>query len=106
MNWIKDSILDLIILLVIFSLIFVENNIVVIVLYVYTALLLLGKILALFMPMLKRKADKTETPPWFHHLVYLLSISIFGYIQEYYLMGLWILVWVLSVATAPKLSKK
>lgn len=106
MTWIKDSILDLIILLVIFSLLLVENNIIVIVLYVYTALLLLGKVLAVFMPALKRRADNTETPTWFYHLVYLLSISIFGYIQEYYLMGLWILIWLLSVAKAPKSLNK
>lgn len=102
MNWIKDSVLDLIILLVIFSLMIVKNDVLIIVLYIYTALLLFGKILALFMPLLKNKAGKSATPLWFHHMVYFLSVGIFVFVEEYYLAGLWGIIWILSAVSAPK----
>ncbi len=106
MSWIKDTILDLIVLLTIISLIFFKSNTIIIALWAYTCLLLVGKVLALFMPSLKRRSDKTSTPEWFYHIIYVSSIAILLYLQEYYLCGAWFIVWILSIISSNKTTKK
>lgn len=97
MNWIKDAVLDVIILLFIVVFAYTYNNILEVVLWVYTGLLLLSKILALFMPSLQRRASKTQVPPLFYHIIYALTVGVFIYIEHYYFTGAWLLVWLLSV---------
>ncbi len=105
MSWIKDTILDLLVLLTIISLIFFESNTIIIALWVYTGLLLVGKVLSLYMPSLKRRSEKTATPEWFYHIIYISSIAILAYVQENYLSGAWFIVWILSIVSSTKKPK-
>ena len=106
MSWIKDTILDLIVLLTIVSLIFFDYSAIVIALWVYTGLLFVSKVLALFMPSLKRRSEKTATPEWFYHIIYLSSIAILAYVQLYYLSGVWLIIWILSIVSSTRTKKK
>ncbi len=106
MSWIKDTILDLIVLLTIVSLIFFDYSAIVIALWVYTGLLFVSKVLALFMPSLKRRSEKTSTPEWFYHIIYLSSIAILAYVKLYYLSGVWLIIWILSIVSSTRTKKK
>lgn len=99
MAWLKDAYLDIIILLFIILYAVTVNQVLEVVLWVYTALLLLSKILSFFMPALKRKASNTTAPNLFYHIIYALSVGIFIYANNYYLGGAWLLVWILSIVT-------
>lgn len=96
MSWIKDSYLDIIVLILIGFYSFFPGEVIEIVLWVYTALLLLGKILALFMPSLQKRAGKTETPAYIYHIIYGLSVLLLLFVKDFYLAGAWMVVWALS----------
>ena len=100
MNRFKDVIVDIIVLGAIIAHIFVSNQILEVVLWVYSGLLLLSKLLALFMPLLQSKANKTSVSDWFYHGVYLISVSALIYSHNYYLAGIWALIWILSIVYA------
>lgn len=106
MAWIKDAYLDVLVLLLIVVFAFFTNEILRVVLWVYTLLLLLGKTIALFMPSLQRKADQAEVPQYIYHIIYGLSIGVLLYMQEYYLGSTWILVWGLSFYAASTSENK
>jgi dolichol kinase len=106
MAWLKDVYLDVVILLFIVLYAITVNQVLEVVLWVYTALLILSKVLSLFMPSLQRKAGNTEAPILFYHIVYALSAGIFFYASNYYLAGAWLLVWVLSVINLSSLKEK
>lgn len=106
MNIIKDTILDLVVLLTIISLAFYESNIQIIIIWIYTGLLLTGKILAFFMPSLQKRANKTSAPDWVYHLIYFLAVSALLYVRLYYLAGIWLLIWGLSTLISRKNKPK
>jgi hypothetical protein len=105
MGWLKDAYLDVIILLFFLLFAFYPNNILEVVLWVYSGLLLISKIMALFMPSLQRKANNTEAPPLFYHLIYAATVALLFYIQSYYLGTTWCVIWLISVINM-KSSKK
>ncbi|MDR9416258.1 MAG: hypothetical protein RI564_08240 [Gracilimonas sp.] len=106
MAWLKDALLDIIILLFILSYVISANSIIQIVLWVYTALLLLSKILAFFMPSLQQRANKTEVPPYFYHVVYALTVGLFIFGSYYYFAGVWSLIWLASIYQYATSNKK
>lgn len=97
MNWIKDAYIDILVLaaIVVFSF-FYSHNILYGILWGYTGLMLLARILALFMGGLRKRAEKTSAPDVFYHVVYGLSTAILIYAEMYYLAGAWALIWILS----------
>lgn len=97
MTWLKDAYLDVIILLFIVLFAAYPNNVLEVVLWVYTGLLLLSKILAIYMPSLQKKANKTTAPSLFYHTVYALTIGVFLFVQHYYFAGAWVIIWIISV---------
>jgi hypothetical protein len=97
MKWIKDSILDLVFLIVILSTLFFPSNTSFIIIWVYTGLLIVSKLLALFMPALQKRASKTSTPNWVYHLIYATSFGALLYIQKWYLATAWAVIWIISV---------
>ena len=103
-HWIKDALLDLFVLAGLAVYAFLPNQILEIVLWIYTALLLLSKVLVLFVDFLKHKAGKSSVPPSFYHLVYLVSVILLAISGNYYLTGAWAVIWILSAV--PALSKK
>jgi len=104
MRWLKDSALDFIFLIVIASTLFYPSNSSFIIIWIYTALLLVSKIIALFMPSLQKRASKTQTPNWVYHCIYALSFGAFIYIQKWYLAVAWALIWVISIILLKKQS--
>ncbi len=97
MDWLKDAYLDVIILLFIILFAFYPNSVLEVVLWVYTGLLLLSKVLAIFMPSLQQKANKTNAPSLFYHVIYALTIGVFLFVQHYYFAGSWAIIWIISV---------
>ncbi|MFP8488220.1 hypothetical protein ACKGJO_03895 [Gracilimonas sp. Q87] len=97
MKWLKDAYLDVVVLLIIALYAFYPNDVLNIVLWVYTVLLLISKLLTFVMPTLNSKANKTSAPPLFYHLVYGLTVAILFYVENLYLGGAWILIWGVSV---------
>jgi|AntDeeMetagen681_2_1112603.scaffolds.fasta_scaffold27016_2 hypothetical protein len=106
MAWLKDAYLDILVLILILAFAFYTNNIFEVVIWVYTGLLLLSKILVFFMPSLKRKANQTNVPPIFHHIIYALTVIIFLYIGKYFFTGAWLIIWITSTFNSPSADKK
>ncbi len=106
MTWLKDVYLDVVVLLVIALFALYTNSILEVIIWVYTGLLLLSKILALFMPSLQQRANKTTAPNLFYHLIYALTVGIFFYIQNYLLGVAWIVIWIVSVISLSSSKKK
>ncbi|MAL16290.1 MAG: hypothetical protein CL670_11075 [Balneola sp.] len=106
MAWLKDAYLDLVVLVFICVFAFYTNNIIEVILWVYTGLLLLSKVLVFFMPSLNRKANQSEAPPLFYHIVYALTVAIFIYIAKYYLAGAWLVIWIESMFSSSSTKKK
>ena len=106
MAWLKDAYLDVVVLLLIVVFAVYTNNILEVVLWVYTGLLLLSKVIAFFMPALQKKANQTEAPPIFYHGIYALTITIFLYIGKYYLVIAWALIWLASFVGSGNNKKK
>lgn len=103
MKWIKDAILDLLILVVIVAYAITSNDIIEIIIWVYTSLLIISKVSYFFFDFLQSKASKTKVPDWFYHGTYLLSIILLLTTNNYPLLIAWVVIWVLSVV--PKLVK-
>ncbi len=106
MNWIKDAYLDVIVLLFILVFALYENTVLEVVLWVYSSLLLLSKILAFFMPALQKKANNSTAPPLFYNVIYALTVGILVYSGNYYLGGTWGVIWIVSVFSSNSLKKK
>ncbi len=97
MSWTKDALLDIFSFLVIVGLVTTSNEVLLIIVWIYTGILLTGKILYFFINFLQTKANKTNVPDWFYHINYFLSILILGFSGYYYLTGAWIIIWFLSI---------
>lgn len=106
MGWLKDVYLDFVVLLIIVVFAIYEGSILHVVLWVYTSLLLLSKILAFFMPSLRKKADNTSAPQFIYHGIYGLTVGILIYTGYYYLAGTWAIIWLVSFINTPAAQKK
>lgn len=82
---------------VIVSTIFLPSDTSFILIWAYTALLLLSKVLAIFMPSLQKRAAKTNTPDWIYHIIYAVSLGALIFINKWYLASAWALIWVISI---------
>lgn len=102
MKFIKQAFVDIIATLVIVSSVFFSNYILLIIIWVYTALLLAGKISALALPSLQKRAEKAAdaVPDWFYHLTYLICSVSFAVTSEWYLFACWVLIWILSIISS------
>ncbi len=105
MSWLKDSILDVVFLGLIVSTLFYPNDTAFIIIWVYTGLLLLSKVVALFMPALQKRAAKTTTPNWIYHLIYASSLGALLYLSKWYLAGAWGVIWIISIVLLSKQTK-
>lgn len=105
MSWLKSTLVDIIALLLIAVFVFTQISALEIVIWVYTGILLLSKVLYFFIGYLQRKAGKSDAPDWFYHLVYISSIALLVFGQNYYLMSAWIVVWLLSILSTLKSNK-
>ncbi|MEX0608229.1 MAG: hypothetical protein WD016_06075 [Balneolaceae bacterium] len=112
MRWIKDVFLDLIVLVLVVIYAFTTNQIIEIILWVYTVLLVLSKVLTFFMPALQKRTIKTSAPDYFYHIIYFISVAIFMIVSHFYLArawiftGAWIFIWIASAIQSRKGRKK
>lgn len=106
MTWLKDAYLDIVVLLIVALLAFYGNAVLEVILWVYTVLLLLSKVLAFFMPSLQRKANATQAPDLFYHIIYAASVALLVYSTNYYLATAWGVIWITSVISLLSEKKK
>lgn len=106
MTWLKDAYLDIIVLLMVGVFALYPSAIFEVIIWVYSGLLILSKLLAFFMPSLQQKANKTGAPPLFYHMVYALTVAIFFFIAKYYLAAAWVVIWLFSAVTSFKSKNK
>lgn len=106
MAWFKDVYLDIIVLLVVALFAFYGNTVLEVVLWVYTGLLLLSRILTFFMPSLQRKANSTQAPTLFYHVIYAATVALLIYSAHYYLGGAWGIIWIVSAVSSFSKNKK
>lgn len=106
MSWLKESLVDCIALLIIFIYSFWFNNILEILIWGYSILLLLGKILYFFVSFLKDRPTKNTVPFWFYNLVYFLLCGLLFYSKNIYLGVTWIIIWGLSLLAFYQKKKK
>ncbi len=106
MNWVKEALLDILSVIAIISFAITSNDTLYVAIWVYTGILLLSKILFFFVNFLQFKAKKTSVSDWFYHIVYVLTIIILTYSKSYYLTGIWVLIWILSIIQNPNKEKK
>lgn len=106
MNWIKNALLDIIALIIIVAFAITANEVLLIIIWVYTGILLIGKILYFFVDFLQTKAQKTDVPDWFYHINYAVSIAVLAFTGNYYITGSWVLIWILSIMPAIKNARK
>ncbi len=97
MSWLKDSILDILFLGIIVSTFFYDSNTTYIIIWAYTGLLLISKLLALFVPFLRKRTKSTTTPDIVYHIIYIASFGILFFIEKWYLAICWVIIWALSV---------
>lgn len=95
MQWLKDIYLDIVVLILVLLFAASAWQWLEILLWIYTGLLLLGKVLALFMPALSKKT-KSDIPVFIYHIIYLLIIFTFVFITHYYFAAAWFVIWVSS----------
>lgn len=105
-TWIKDALLDLIVLVVIAVYTYYQNSVLEIVIWVYTSLILISKILFFFVGFLRTKANTTTVPDLFYHIVYAISVTLLAISDNYYLTGAWLMVWGLSFYASISAKKK
>ncbi len=105
-RWLKDVILDVVALSLILIYAITSNTVLEIILWVYTVLLLLGKVLYFSFNYLQKKADTEQVPSIFYHFIYLISVAALIFSPNYYLAAAWLVIWILSaIAMAKKQSK-
>lgn len=95
MKRLKDIYLDIVVLVLVFLFAAKAYHWLAILLWIYTSLLLLSKVLALFMPALSKKA-KSEIPVFIYHIIYLLIVFTFVFGAHYYFAAAWFVIWILS----------
>lgn len=95
MKWMKNVILDIIItILIVIG--YIENiHYVVIFLYIYSPLILVLRILALHVSIIKSN-PKYKTPDLFIHFLYAANLVTLFLWNKWILLVIWLLIWILS----------
>ncbi len=108
MSWLKDVIVDIVVTIAIVAAVFVQHPILTWLIWGYTGLLLIAKLLVLFGGDAFNMTSKAETeaPNWFSHLLYATNTAVLLYVQWWYLGGCWALVWLLSYLTQRKIDQR
>lgn len=96
MAWLKDVYLDLTVLVIVILFGFFNHQILEVLLWIYTSLLLISKLLPFFMPSLNKRASKTIAPNIVYHIIYFITIAIFMTVNHFYLAGAWLIIWAAS----------
>ena len=106
MKWLKKVVLDIIITVIILSTLLIKTQYLKIFLFIYTPLMLIGRILAFTGLSVQKKAG-SNAPNWFLHLLYAINVSVLALNGWWVLATLWLVIWILAFIyiTRPKKSK-
>ena len=97
--WIKNVVVDLIVTVVILLLVVQDARWAEVAVWIYTALMVVLKGLALFAGRLGGLGQGREAAPaWFFHVIYAVNVGALAADGRWLLAGLWLLIWALSVA--------
>lgn len=102
MRLLKASGLDIAVLILIGVSGFFNLDGLFIAIWIYTGLLLSGKVVALLSPSLFKKVNTPDVPGWVYHLLYGATIITLLLFEQRYLAGVWVLIWVLSTISVYK----
>lgn len=99
MQWIKQIVVDLLATAVIAIAVFFETQTLSYVVYIYTGLMVLARLLSLsssnFRAITKKKVS--EAPIWIYHLIYFLNVLILSIGMWFITAAGWVFIW--GVAT-------
>jgi len=107
MSWIKEVIVDIIATAIIIAAVFTSNSILMGIVWGYTGLILLAKIVAFWGNGFQNMMEKAQTnaPDWFTHLLYAINTGALLFFSHWYAGSAWAVIWLLSYLTQRKLSK-
>ncbi len=108
MSWLKDVIVDIAATILIIATVLTSNSILSGILWGYTGLMLVVKIVAYSADSFSTIANKakTEAPEWFSHLLYAINTIVLLSFQWWYAGVGWAIIWGLSYLTQRKLNQK
>ena len=108
MSWLKDVIVDIVTTLVIIAAVLFPNAILSGIVWGYTGLMLLVKLIVVWGDGFRNlmKKSKTEAPEWFSHLLYAINTGLLLGFQWWYAGAGWALIWLLSYLTQRQLDKQ
>ena len=108
MSWLKDVVVDIIATVVIIAAVLFPNVILSGIVWGYTGLMLVVKLIVVmgngFRNLMKK--SKTEAPEWFSHLLYATNTGVLLAFQWWYAGAGWALIWLLSYLTQRQLNKQ
>lgn len=96
MQWLKQIIVDLLAIVVIALAVFYDASYLSYVVYIYTALLVIARLFALFSDNFNAitKKNVSEAPLWVYHLIYGITVLLLGIGGWYITAGGWIFIWI------------
>ena len=104
MPWLKDVVVDIAATLLIILSVILENSFLSGILWGYTGLLLVVKLIVYagddFLNLMNK--TKTEAPQWFSHLLYAANTIVLLIFGWWYTGGGWALIWLISYLTQRK----
>ncbi|SMO46842.1 hypothetical protein [Fodinibius sediminis] len=108
MAWLKDVIVDLIASAVIILAVLFQSPILTGIVWGYTGLLLIVKLLGYFGDGVLDLMSKAQNaaPPWFSHLLYALNTGVILIAGWFYLAIGWAIIWFFSYLTQRKIDQK
>ncbi|MBN2410905.1 hypothetical protein JXQ31_04375 [candidate division KSB1 bacterium] len=95
MKWFKNVLLDIVITVIIISTLFIKTLILKIFLFIYTPLMLIGRVLALTGMNIQKKAGN-KAPDWFLHVLYFINVAVLAVNRWWVLAALWLIIWILA----------
>lgn len=95
MQWLKNIAVDLLATLVIAIVVFFDTLLLEYVLYIYTVLMVIARLVSLlnsdFRSITRKKI--TEAPQWIYHLLYALNVAFLAYGGFYLTGAAWVFIW-------------
>lgn len=108
MSWLKDVTVDIAATALIIATVLMSSQILSIIVWGYTGLLLFVKLLVFvgddFMNLINKA--KTEAPEWFTHLLYAANTGMLLFFQWWYAGAGWAIIWGLSYLTQRKIKRQ
>jgi hypothetical protein len=104
MNWIKSTVVDIAVTACIAVAVFMGEEWARWIIWIYTPLILVLKVGALFAsPVVRKTAVKKqqeEAPEWFYHALYAVNTGLLAFAGWWWLVAGWVAIWAVSFVGA------